>query len=112
MRSHRQKHLKNQVMKELGSNLIKIKGIIIPVNWDEKGNVIAVAISTFDEDEYLVDKQGKGQKMLELLQEQVEIRGVLRNEDGKKIITVKKYILKIAKYTVRQENQFNKWRMQ
>jgi predicted RNA-binding protein len=87
-------------MEKLENNLIKIKGIIIPFDWDEKGKVVAVAVSTYDEDVYLVDRQEKGLEMLDLLQEQVEIRGELRRENHKKIIIVKKYTLKPAKHKI------------
>jgi hypothetical protein len=35
--------------------LICINGIVVPVDWDEKGNVIAAAISCHGEVEYRID---------------------------------------------------------
>jgi hypothetical protein len=65
------------------------------VDWDEKGKVVAAAISTHNEDEYLIDKDHhKGKELLHLIQEEVEVRGVARKDKDKKIITVEKYILR------------------
>jgi len=73
---------------------ITIRGIVIPVDWDEKGNVITVALSTHTEDEYLIDNDYKGKELLHCIQEEVEASGVARKTQDKKIITVQNYILK------------------
>ena len=71
------------------TNLITIRGIVIPVDWDEKGKVVGLAISTFNEDEYLVERDEKGAKLMRFIRQEVAIRSVLeRGEDGQ-IITVK-----------------------
>ena len=67
------------------------------MDWDEKGRVVGIAISTPSEDEYLVDKDHhKGEELLHLIQEEVEVSGVAREEEDKRTITVQKYILKKA----------------
>ena len=70
---------------------VSIKGILIPVDWDERGNVIKAAILTADEEEYIVEENEKGGKLLSLMQQVVEIKGVVREEVGNKIITVEKF---------------------
>ena len=64
------------------------------MDWDEKGKVVATAISTHTEEEYLIFNDYKGKELLHLIQEVVEISGVVREDEDKKIITVQKYILK------------------
>jgi hypothetical protein len=65
------------------------------VDWDEKGRVVGIAISTPSEDEYLVDKDHpKGEELLHLIQEEVGVTGLAKENKGKRIITVQKYILK------------------
>lgn len=73
-------------------NLITIKGIVIPVDWDEKGNVVGVAISTFNEDEYLVDRNEKGVELIRFLRLEVEIIGILRREGNRHMVTVKEIL--------------------
>jgi hypothetical protein len=73
---------------------ITIRGIVIPVDWDEKGKVVAVGISARDEQEYLVDKDHNGQELLHYIQEEVEVSGLVRETRNKKLIRVRKYILK------------------
>ena len=75
---------------------VKIRGIIVPSEWDEKGTVISISLSTFDEDEYLIEKDEKGGQLLLLIREEVEVRGIVREEDGNKIIRIKKYHLNNA----------------
>jgi hypothetical protein len=77
--------------KNLG--LFKIQGLIIPAAWDKKGNVLAVAVSTFDEEEYFVEKGGKGDELLGLLRKEMEVSGIVGIRDGDKTIKVKKVAL-------------------
>ena len=75
---------------------ITIRGIIIPADWDEKGRVVAVAVSGQNEQEYLIDKDYKGRELMHYIQEEVEVRGIATEAKDKKMITVQKYILKKA----------------
>lgn len=71
----------------------KLQGLIVPVAWDEEGNPTSVAVSTFDEKEYIVQKDIKGNQLIGLLREQVEVKGEVRIRDGVKTIKVKQYVL-------------------
>ncbi|MFH1351678.1 MAG: hypothetical protein ABII26_12205 [Pseudomonadota bacterium] len=73
------------------TDLTTVKGIVIPVEWDEKGNVMALSISTHDEDEYLVTRDAKGEELMGFMREEVEVIGLLKMEQNRKILTVKKY---------------------
>ena len=80
----------NELMKiENRKGLITIRGIVTPVDWDEKGNVVATAISTHTEEEYLVINDSKAKELLNLIQEAVEVSGLVTELVGIKIITVK-----------------------
>jgi hypothetical protein len=70
---------------------INIKGILIPVDWDDKGNVIKAAFLTANEEEYIVEENEKGKKLLGFMQQVMEIKGVVREEAGRKVITVETY---------------------
>ena len=71
-----------------------IRGVVIPMEWDEHGNVVSIAISSHDETEYLVDKGGRGYELLALVRKEVEVGGEIREEDHKKVIKVKKYLVR------------------
>jgi hypothetical protein len=72
--------------------LTTLRGLVIPVDWDDKGNVTATAISTHLEEEYLVDQNAWGEALLAFLRQRVKVSGsIVLKEDGKKVITVKKY---------------------
>jgi 5S rRNA maturation endonuclease (ribonuclease M5) len=74
------------------SSLTTVRGLVIPVDWDDKGNVTATAISTHLEEEYLVDQDAWGEALLAFLRQRVKVSGsVVLKKDGKKVITVKKY---------------------
>ena len=75
--------------KKAGTDPITIRGILIPIDWDEKGNVVAIALSTSNEEEYLVDRDEKGESLKAFIQREVEISGTLREEDNRQIIAVK-----------------------
>jgi len=76
------------------SRLTKIRGIVVPIASDELGHVTAIAISTWDEDEYVVDFAGKGKELLSHIRHEVEVTGRARAEDNRKIIVVRKLSLK------------------
>ena len=77
-----------------GNNLVRIRGIIIPADWDEKGNVVAVAVSTYDEVEYLIENNEKGKELNAFIREEVEVSGILKKEKNRLIIKGKEYRLK------------------
>jgi hypothetical protein len=68
---------------------VAIKGIVIPVDWDERGNPVSVAVATYTEEEYLVSNDPKGKELFNLIREGVEITGLVEEIAGIKIIKVK-----------------------
>ena len=69
-----------------------IQGIIIPSQWDDKGNIIGVSINTNDEKEYLIEPIGVGKDLLSLTQKKIEVRGKVRERiDGNRLIRVTNY---------------------
>jgi len=66
-----------------------IHGIVIPDGWDEKGNVISLAIATYLEEKYLVADNITGRKLMSLLKKRVAVDGVIKEEDTVKTIYVK-----------------------
>jgi hypothetical protein len=74
--------------------MIKTKGIIVPVDWNEDGVAIAFAVSTFDEDEYVLESGLSREELMALIREEVEVWGELRVEGGKKTIAVSKITAK------------------
>ena len=83
--------------------LMRGRGVIIPVEWDENGNVVAIAISTHGEDEYIIEDEGKGEELKALIRQEVEVFGEARRRDGKRYI-------KVTKYKVRKGN--GNWNLQ
>jgi hypothetical protein len=67
-----------------------IRGLVTPCEWDEKGNVIAISISSFDEEEYIIDNDKQRDRLLSLISQAVEVRGLVRYEDCRKRIRVRK----------------------
>lgn len=74
-----------------GRHFTTVKGILVPAGWDEKGRVISVAISTRDENEYLVEGDEKGKSLLPLVREEVEITGTVTGNRGCESIIVDQY---------------------
>lgn len=78
--------------------MMRGRGIIVPIDWDEHGNVVAVAISTHGEDEYVIENKGKGEELKALITQEVEIIGEVRKKDGERIV-------KVTEYKVRKGNK-------
>jgi hypothetical protein len=72
---------------------IKIRGLIIPVRWDERGTVTGIAVSAFNEKEYVVSGEARGEELLAFLRLEVEVHGVLVEEGNHQEIKVMDYRL-------------------
>jgi len=84
------------------TELVTLKGIIVPVDWDSKGNAVAIAISTHGEQEYLICNDNKGKKLFNFIQDLVKVRGKISEVSGIKSIKInnmEKCILDIADET-------------
>lgn len=70
-----------------------ITGIVVPEDWDEKGNVMRVAIKTLDSQEYVVEYNKKGKELLAFVDNKVRVGGTVRERlDGDIIISVNSYV--------------------
>jgi predicted NodU family carbamoyl transferase len=69
--------------------IVRIKGVVIPAEWDSKGNAIGVAISAWDEVEYRIEKDNIGDILLGHMHEKVEVSGELKESGNVKAIKVK-----------------------
>jgi hypothetical protein len=77
-----------------GNNrLTTLRGILVPVDWDDEGNVTAVALSTRDEREYLIDKDAIGKGLQSHVREEVELSGILKDGPAGRTVTVKEFRL-------------------
>jgi hypothetical protein len=82
--------------KQRGHGLTSIKGILIPVDWDENGNTLAAAVFDRNEEDYLVHLDAKGKELLGFIRREVELIGAVRKTTkGRKTITVKSYAVKM-----------------
>lgn len=73
-----------------------IRGIVIPDAWNERGDVISVAVLTYDERKYRVDADQK-QPLLSLLRQRVVVKGTLIVRDNIDVIEVADFRQDIAK---------------
>ena len=80
----------------MAAKIITITGIVIPVGWDEAGHVTTVAISTADEQEYLLDAAGGDLALSDMVRQEIRVRGTLLEEGGKKTIVAREIRLKSA----------------
>jgi hypothetical protein len=68
-----------------------LSGIIIPVEWDDKGHISAIALSTFDEEEYLISNS---EELIGFLRQEVEVTGNISASDKKKSVFVHNFVPK------------------
>jgi hypothetical protein len=69
--------------------MIRIKGIVIPIDWDSKGTILHVAIATPDEEEYTVENGSLTSELIGHIRKKVEVSGIVKVMDQKKIIQLK-----------------------
>jgi hypothetical protein len=71
---------------------ITVRGLIIPMDWDDQGNVTGVAISTSLEEEYRIELDHRGEELLGFVRERVRASGKVRlDAQGGKVLMVDTY---------------------
>jgi hypothetical protein len=71
---------------------ITIRGLLVPIDWDEKGNITEIAVSTYFEEEYLIEKNARGEALLPFLRQKVKVIGLVRmNDRGRRVVRVEEY---------------------
>ncbi|MBN1561650.1 hypothetical protein JW998_15470 [candidate division KSB1 bacterium] len=68
---------------------IEIRGVVIPAQWDRRGNILQVAIQTDSFEKYLIEGE-QDAEVMRRVDQIVHIRGTVIGEDvvGHKIIDV------------------------
>ena len=74
-----------------GTEAVTIRGILVPVDWDSQGVATKAAILTDREDEYLICEKKKISELLGFMRQIVEVRGVVREEAGRKELRVESW---------------------
>ena len=66
-------------------------GIITPADWDQEGNITAFNVSTYREEEYILEGDHFS-NFSDLLHHPVQLTGILREmEKGKKVLCVRSF---------------------
>jgi hypothetical protein len=78
--------------KARGSVPVTIRGLIVPMDWDDRGNITGVAISTPFEEEYRIELDQRGEELLAFVRARVTATGVVTlDAQGRKVIMVESY---------------------
>jgi len=56
---------------------ISLKGILIPSNWDEMGNITSLKIASANEKEYIISNQDVSDMIATYLRKEIMVTGVL-----------------------------------
>ena len=70
---------------------VTIFGIMLPTEWDEKGNVTGLAIHAYDEEKYHIDNLSERRDLLSLLRARLKVTGILKRDENGNRFTVKGY---------------------
>ena len=77
---------------ENSDGIATIRGILVPADWDERGNIIATSVMTYFEEDYLIEQNPRGEELLPYIRQKIKVRGVVRcQENGKKVVTVEDF---------------------
>jgi len=70
---------------------LTVSGIILPVEWDERGNVTGLALHSYDEEKYQIDNLSERRELLSLLRAKLKVTGILKRDATGNRFTVKGY---------------------
>lgn len=80
--------------KNRNNKFMTVRGILVAVDWDDLGNTLAVSIMGMDEEEHIVEQNGKGKELTGFIRHEIKARGMVRElVSGHKMIRVKDYAL-------------------
>jgi hypothetical protein len=82
------------VSKKKKDSAIRLTGIIVPVKWDKKGRPVRIAISTNEEEEYLIRSDKKGSELYPHMRRHVEVSGFVRDTENGRAIAVEDFVLR------------------
>lgn len=68
-----------------------INGIIVPSEWNEKGEIQNIAIVTFDEDTFLIADNNKARILMNSLRKTVTLSGKVSMNGTQKEIRISKF---------------------
>ena len=68
-----------------------VQGIVIPDVWNEMGNILSVAIFTFQEERIRVIDDERGQALKNHIRMRVSVEGVLSSQGQAPVIRVRHY---------------------
>lgn len=71
---------------------VSLKGILIPSNWDENGNIISLKIASSDEKEYCVEYQDINSSLIPYLRKEIIVNGILEQRGAIAFIHVQDVI--------------------
>ena len=76
---------------------VKITGVVIPMGWNQLGQVISLGIAAVDETNYLVASEGASGELGKLLQREVTVWGRIKGEKPVQTIIAERVEMKKGK---------------
>lgn len=67
---------------------LELQGIVIPYQWNQNNEVIAVALSSQEEKDYVILSEEQGADLFGMLQRNVKVRGTLMDQNGVECLLV------------------------
>ena len=68
--------------------MITLRGLVVPADWDSRGQVRRVTLLTADEQEWAVEPSGAGLRLLAWLRREVVVRAVLVGDPPGSVLRV------------------------
>ena len=72
---------------------VRIRGMISAAEWDDDDNVVTIVLLSEDEEEYFIDPPHMEEKLMNFVDEDVELVGKLSYSNGDQFINVKSFRL-------------------
>ncbi|MBN1829658.1 MAG: hypothetical protein JW884_11010 [Deltaproteobacteria bacterium] len=85
-----------KAMKHVKGDLHSVRGIILPVAWDDRGIVTDIVLSTVSEEEYYIDREGRGRELWRYIRADVEATGTVTARDNRRTMRVADYRVRRA----------------
>jgi len=78
-------------MKNDSNDRITLVGLVVPAQWDKNGEIVGIAISSYDEKDYPVLMDKVGRRLMAFMHEKILIIGKPIKKGNIEVIKVKRF---------------------
>ena len=83
--------MKRVTMKHDFDDQTDLRGLVVPAQWNKNGEIVGIAISSYDEKDYPVLMDKVGRRLMVFMHQEVSVMGRIIMKDNREVIIIKEF---------------------